>query len=124
MTCQNDRCGAKFTPHRSWQRFCSERCRLSLHRRLARLKAKASRPAHPIGQAHPPRKRRLNCHWCRGGHVSTDCPNRSGHSVKLYGTTDADGNYVPPPGVNVRVLSIPTTVHSDALTDILKEMER
>jgi hypothetical protein len=74
-------------------------------------------------KAHPPRKRRLHCHWCGGGHVSTDCPNRDGSTVKLFGTTDADGNYVPPPGVKVRVLSIPTTVDSDQLTQMLKEMD-
>jgi hypothetical protein len=44
--------------------------------------------------------------------------------VKQYGTVDAQGNYVPPPGVKVRVLEISRTVHSDTLRRVLGEMGR
>ena len=67
--------------------------------------------------------RRLRCHWCRGGHISTACPNRDGKTVKLYGSTGPNGEYIPPPGVRVRHLVIPRTVHSDRLTVILETLK-
>lgn len=70
-----------------------------------------------------PRKRKLRCHWCRGPHRSDRCHNRDGATVKLYGSTDpVTKAYVPPPGTKVRYLCIPTTMHSDQLTEALKSL--
>jgi hypothetical protein len=75
---------------------------------------------HKASTTFARRLRRLHCHWCQGKHVSTACPNRAGNSIKQYGTV-VDGLYVPPKGVKVRVLAIPSTVHGSDLTRILKE---
>ena len=67
--------------------------------------------------------RKLACHYCRGRHKSSECPNRDRKTgtVKLYGTTAPDGSYQPPPGVKVRYLVIPPTVHSDSLRRLLEK---
>jgi hypothetical protein len=68
------------------------------------------------------RPRKLHCHWCSGGHVSSDCPNRDGKTIRLFGAV-VDGRYVPPPGVKVRIMQLPYDIHGDRLTTILKELD-
>lgn len=84
------------------QRFCSDECRNRAH--FAKQKAKQH-----------PRFRRLSCHWCSGSHISAACPNRSGTVVKQFGTIDNDRQYVPPPGVKVRVRHLPHHVFGEDL---------
>ena len=72
------------------QRYCNMSCRNRAH--AAKCKV-----------AKQPRLRRLRCHWCSGGHISTACPNRNGATVKQFGTMGPNREYIPPPGVEVRV---------------------
>jgi len=97
-------CAGEYQPIQPAQKFCGDSCRNRAH--CAKQKAIAR-----------PRFRRLKCHFCRGRHVSAACPNRYGESVKLYGTMGPNREYVPPPGVRVRVLVLPNTVHGDMLKD-------
>ena len=72
------------------------------------------------------RPKSLRCKWCRGPHKTSDCL-RPGTRAKLpiiTGTSDPEtGDYIPPPGVAVRYVVIPRTVHSDRIARLLKEME-
>lgn len=104
-------CAGEFAPLQPTQKFCGESCRNRAH--IAARKAIA-RPAF----------RRLKCHFCRGRHVSAACPNRDGEVVKLYGTLGPDREYIPPPGVKVRVLVLPNTVHGDMLKSFIKAEDR
>lgn len=119
--CANEHCGNPFVRSRLGQIYCSDRCRKTTGNR-ARLERKKLVCAD---QPKAKRKRRsLLCHWCRGPHVSTACPNRAGAAVRLFGTQAPDGSYVPPPGVRVRVLEVPYSLRGDELTAILKSHPR
>jgi len=66
----------------------------------------------------------LRCKWCRGHHATNTCPNPKGVRRKRFGTLDRNRDYVPPPGLEVPVLSIPSTVHGDSLAALLKNIGR
>lgn len=115
MICANKKCASEFPQKFTFQRFCSEKCRITTYH-TAGLTPEMRRP--------PRRKRPARCHWCRGPHVSDSCPNRAGKSVRQFGTVDpVTRDYIPPPGVQVRVLHISNNVHSETLATILKEIE-
>lgn len=102
MRCEN--CNKEFQRNSAHQRFCSDPCRYQSGRRT-----------------NPPKPRKsLRCKWCRGAHQTNLCPNR-GPAIRQFGTLDQDRNYIPPPGVKVRILSIPRTVDGEQLKAILKE---
>lgn len=71
------------------------------------------------------RRKRVQCKWCHGAHLTNECQNPTGSRpiIKRYGTT-VDGRYIPPPGIKVRHIQIPCTIHGDRLTTILKELDR
>lgn len=100
-------CAATIEKPRRGQQYCNDSCRNRAN--CAKQKAIAR-----------PRFRRLKCHFCRGRHVSAACPNRNGTQIKLYGTLGPNREYIPPPGVRVRVLVLPNTVHGDMLKDYAK----
>lgn len=108
-------CKKFFQPQRKGHRFCSVPCAHRFHKAMGRTPEMRS-----VAWKKPTGRRRLKCHWCGGKHVSTLCQNRDGGIVNQFGTLDQDRNYVPPPGVKVRVLSIPIHVHSDTLNRLLK----
>ena len=95
-------CGGIMEHPRPGQRFCNESCRNRNH--CARQKATAR-----------PRFRRLRCHWCSGKHMTAACPNRTGECVKQFGTLGPNREYVPPPGVKVRVVHAPYNAFADQL---------
>ena len=111
MKCRSPRCGREFRALSSNHAYCSEACRMGTYRRAGLTdEVRVRRRGRPA-----------RCKWCGGPHVSDACSG-SEVVVKRYGTV-VDGRYVPPPGLRVRVLSIPTTVHGRQLTTILREME-
>ena len=105
MKCENGLCGKEFKPHTKDQRFCCKPC--------GHQSRRCTSPPKP--------RKHLRCHHCRGLHQTSQCPNR-GESVRQFGTMDQDRNYVPPPGVKVRVLVNPPTINGDQLKAMLKEM--
>lgn len=107
MTCPY--CEREFTATREGNKFCSASCRGKAYRAQGRTAEMRSR-------------RGLRCHWCRGHHHSLACPNRAGATIKLYGTMGPNREYVPPPGVKVRVVSIPNTVHGDRIGKLLENL--
>lgn len=65
------------------------------------------------------------CIFCRGPHNSDHCTSVGKNAKKLYGTIDPEtGEYVPPPGVYVRVFKIGPNVHSDKLTELMAKTPR
>lgn len=125
MTCAHQPCSLRFTPKPGRrQRYCCEACRRHAHRKAQRTaRATARRAVCDVPRPKHVRRKRLECKWCGMGHRTDLCP-RNRNVVKQYGTVDAQGNYVPPPGVKVRVLEISRTVHSDTLRRVLGEMGR
>lgn len=107
--CARPECGETFTLHHPRQVYCSTPCRTKDFRSRAEKRAAGH-------------KRKLRCHWCRGQHFSADCGNRDAGLVKVFGTVDpVTRKYVPPPGVRVRFVSIPNTVHGDTVGDYLED---
>lgn len=62
------------------------------------------------------------CKHCRGPHQANLCPNR-GPAIKQFGTLGPNREYIPPPGVNVRIMQITGDTFGDQLTKILKELD-
>lgn len=116
IACANEGCGAPFTRLRLGQIYCSDRCRKTTGNRN-RLQRKV-RSDVDVPKAKP-KRRSLLCHWCRGAHVSTECPNRAGSAIKLFGTQAPDGSYVPPKGVRVRVIKLPWAMCGDQVAEFL-----
>ena len=100
-------CAITFTPRRGSQKFCSDPCRMKIHN--AKHK--------PISS---PKMRRLHCHWCSGKHISTACPNRGVLFVKQFGSLGPLREYVPPPGVKVRIRNLPHNVFGEDLRRIAR----
>jgi hypothetical protein len=67
-------------------------------------------------------RRKRVCVRCRGSHLTQLCPNRS-PAIRQFGTVDQDRKYVPPEGVQVRVIQIPRHVHGDQLEAFLNPRE-
>ena len=112
--CRLRECGKSFRMLAGNHWYCSATCRDAARRRVGFL---AGAPSARRGR--PPL-----CKWCRGKHTSDRCPNPTGgFMVKRYGSVGPNREYVPPRGLEVRVLVIPPTVHGDQLAAILKEME-
>ena len=126
MICAWPPCSRPFKPNpRRRKRYCSVPCQQhGLRKRMRELRA-AERAKRVDMPRHKPavRRARLECKWCGMGHITTAC-QRNRNVVKLYGTVDADGRYVPPPGVTVRHVQIPQNIHGDRLGKILKELGR
>jgi hypothetical protein len=97
------RCQRPFHQSRSTAKYCSGSCRTKAHHARA---------------GHKP----LRCHHCGGKHLGSDCQTKTNGITKLYGTV-VDGRYVPPPGVNVRIMQIDSMTHGDTLTRILRELD-
>ena len=117
MNCAHKHCCRLFKPNSPAQRYCSTDCRhRAYHGAGLTPEMRVKRPPRPKG-------RPARCKWCRGAHPTDKCPGMGATLVKRYGTV-VDGRYVPPPGLEVRVLSIPTTVHGDTLAYFLKELDR
>lgn len=108
--CQNPACALPFTPQNPNghnQRYCPE-CR------------SARRTMPPKPPARP-----LRCKWCRGSHLTDHCPNPNGRRPvrKLYGTMGPRREYVPPPGVSVRIIEAPYALCGDQLDAWLNQRE-
>lgn len=75
----------------------------------------------------PPHKRgkRMRCKWCHRAHTTDRCPDPGNRTrwKKLYGSMGPNREYVPPQGLNVRVMQLPPTVHGEDLSRILKELD-
>ena len=108
-------CGAKFLPRKAFQRYCRTQCRMASY--------EVSETMREQRRQRDRERRRIRCSYCRGPHMPEACTNRI-EVRNEFGTVDpVTREYVPPPGVTVRVLCIPNTVHGDAVGDLLREVQ-
>lgn len=141
------RCGHPFLRQKRSQKFCSQRCErgdMKSRRRIRQGPAmhacanavcgkqfRRTNPRHRYCcnacryiafRATPPKPRtRLRCKYCRGRHMTSACPNPSGAVLKQYGTLGPLREYIPPPGVTVRIIHAPYAMHGDELGAWLRE---
>lgn len=110
--CAYKHCGREFWRTSRIKRFCCKKCQDTALRNLG-LTDELRRP-----------KKRLRCGRCGGRHMAMNCKNLRRNVVKQYGTVDpVTREYVPPPGVAVRVVQITPFVHSDRLAKMLHELD-
>lgn len=144
MTCP--KCGAGFDPVVSWQVYCHRRCRVSATRRsrsnaasslegAPAIREVASRPCLKCGNTidNPLSWQKYCSTRCRSASNNPHRPRKPRKTRpktptkpsirKEFGTLGPDREYIPPEGIHVRVISIPNTVHSDTVLQLLSEVE-
>ena len=102
-------------PHK---RYCSVACRRLSWRNRRREQLAEERVQHPRRPPKPKRPR-LICLHCGMNHQTDRCPRTKKPLVKEYGKV-VRGKYIPPPGVKIRYIELPSDVHGDGLTALLK----